>query len=113
MPVGESDSNVQKKMKDYYTSCMDPSSILEKLQAKPLVELLKDIGGWSISKVDGVSWSEEDWQLQDVVQKMHKLGFNVLFTFAVSEDEKEPLRNVLKVVIVASTALQVKFGRLF
>ena len=47
-PLNESATESERKAKIYYQSCMDPNKTIEKIGADPLLELLQDMGGWSI-----------------------------------------------------------------
>lgn len=42
-------SEAEKKAKIYYESCLDKNDDIEKLGAKPMVDLLWKIGGWNVT----------------------------------------------------------------
>ncbi len=48
-PLNTSTSTAETKARKYYIACMDANKTIEKLGAKPLLDLLKDVGGWKIS----------------------------------------------------------------
>lgn len=66
--ISEYSSNAEKKAKMYYESCMDTDEIMEKLGAKPMLSLLKEIGGWNVTNP---SFNVTKWTLQKVLQKLH------------------------------------------
>ena len=37
------------KARHFYESCMDPSGLREKIGAQPLHDIIKDVGGWSLT----------------------------------------------------------------
>ena len=47
--MNTSTSTAETKARKYYMACMDTNKTIEKLGAKPLLDLLKGIGGWKIS----------------------------------------------------------------
>lgn len=61
-------SKAEKKAKLYYESCLDNEEIMEKLGAKPMMDLLKEIGGWNVTDKN---FNISKWSLQDVLQKVH------------------------------------------
>ena len=66
--ISEYKSIAEKKAKMYYDSCMDPDEIMEKLGAKPMLSLLKEIGGWNVTNTN---FNATKWSLQKVLQKLH------------------------------------------
>lgn len=77
----------------YYESCMDPDEIIEKLGAKPMLTMLKDIGGWNNTTVNFTKWS-----LQKVLQKLHN-SYNMggLFGWAVGEDDRNSTKHIIQI----------------
>ena len=46
----------EKKAHRYYESCMDPNKTIDALGATPLLNVLRDLGGWNVSKTSG-TWN--------------------------------------------------------
>ncbi len=61
-------SMAERKAKMYYESCLDNDETMEKLGAKPMLTLLKDIGSWSVTDE---KFNVKNWTLQRVLQKLH------------------------------------------
>lgn len=93
-PINSSQSDAEVKAKLYYQSCMDANKTIEKLGSKPLEDLIKKFGGWTISNRTGV-WSEEKWTLQKAVEDMKEFG--IFFNYFVGEDDKNSSQNILQV----------------
>lgn len=95
-PLNESRSEAEAKAKKYYTSCLDVNQTIQSLGAQPLLDLLHDaFKGWS------VNWDLRlnAWDFQDTLQKIHLHGMSSFFSFWVAEDEKEPTKNILQVIL--------------
>ncbi|KAJ8680284.1 hypothetical protein QAD02_016071 [Eretmocerus hayati] len=93
-PITSMKSLSEQKAKQYYMSCMDANETIETLGAKPMLNLLDNVGGWSISG----NFDVNTWTLQNsmhVLQNMYNMGG--LFTWMVSEDDKNSSRYVLQV----------------
>lgn len=93
-PFSEMKSKAEKKAKYYYQSCMDANETIETLGAKPMLELLENIGGWNISGKFNVS----TWSLQNsmhVLQNVYNMGG--LFSWAVNEDDRNSSRHIIQV----------------
>jgi len=87
-------SKAEKKAKYYYLSCMDANETIETLGAKPMLELLENIGGWNISGKFNIS----AWSLQNsmhVLQNVYNMGG--LFSWAVNEDDRNSTRHIIQV----------------
>lgn len=61
-------SVAEKKAKKYFESCMDNDEIMEKLGSKPMLSLLKEIGGWNVTTTN---FNVTKWTLQRILQKLH------------------------------------------
>lgn len=74
---------------------MDKDEIQTKLGAEPLIKLLADIGGWSITP-SGFNISTFSYQNQ--MQILHN-DYNMggFFTWAVGEDDRNSSRNSIQV----------------
>lgn len=94
-PLNESLSEAEKKAKMYYVSCLDVNRTVEKLGAAPLLNLMREFGGWAVSASAGV-WNESAWNLQTTLERIHSLGLSNFFSVWVGEDEKNPTSNILQ-----------------
>lgn len=64
-PMDTFKSEAEQKAKLYYKSCLDEDEVMEKLGAKPMIELIKALGGWNVTKTGFVV---EKWSLQRTLQ---------------------------------------------
>ena len=79
---------------DMFDSCMDEETI-EKLDATPLLELIKEYGSWNVT--DG-NWTEDSWDFMDTFVKIQKkLSIAPLFNMYVSADLKDSTNNIIVV----------------
>ncbi|KAF4525658.1 hypothetical protein B566_EDAN001258 [Ephemera danica] len=84
-PESQMKSKSEVKAKLYYMSCLDSNETIETLGAKPMLELLHDIGGWNISG----GFNESTWSLQNTLHKLHnRYNMGGLFVWAVNEDDR-------------------------
>ncbi|XP_033226220.1 endothelin-converting enzyme homolog isoform X2 [Belonocnema kinseyi] len=92
--LNEMKSESEKKAKLYYLSCMDGNDTIEALGAKPMLELLDDVGGWNITGKFNIS----SWSLQKsmhVLQNVYNMGG--LFSWAVNEDDRNSSRHIIQI----------------
>lgn len=83
------------KAKMYFTACMDPNNTIETLGAQPLIDLIKDIGGWNISG----KWNITTWKLQRTLETVHnKYNMAGLFFWMVGEDDRNSSRHIIQVI---------------
>ena len=94
-----SSSVSENKTKVYYASCMDDNKTIETLGARPLLDLLRQFGGWSVSDWSG-AWNGSGWRVQDMIETTHSYGLYSFFSLWVGEDEKDKDRNILQVSVV-------------
>ncbi|CRK96791.1 CLUMA_CG009917, isoform A [Clunio marinus] len=88
-------SEAEKKAKMYYESCMDSDEIMEKLGSKPMMSLLKDIGGWNVTNIN---FNITKWSLQKVLQKLHNTyNMGGLFGWAVGEDDRNSSKHIIQI----------------
>lgn len=88
-------SKAEKKAKIYYESCLDVNDTVEELGAKPLIELLRKIGGWNITES---GFNLKKWSLQHTLQSVQNT-YNVgaFFSYIVAEDDRNSSRHVLQI----------------
>lgn len=88
-------STAERKAKMYFESCLDNDETMEKLGAKPMLSLLKDIGSWSVTDE---SFNVKNWTLQKVLQKLHNTyNMGGLFGWAVGEDDRNSSRHRIQI----------------
>lgn len=94
-PMNHLKSKAEQKAKLYYESCLDTNDTIEQLGAKPMLDLLKEIGGWNVTNSN---FNIATWKLQTVLQIVqNKYNIGAFFSYAVGEDEKNSSRHVLQV----------------
>lgn len=86
----------EKMAKQYYISCLDPNEQTEKLGAAPMLDLLRDIGGWSI--IDK-NFSISDWNFQNTLEKVqNSYNFGAgLFSWNVGQNDKNSSQYIIQV----------------
>ncbi|RZF31949.1 hypothetical protein LSTR_LSTR012419 [Laodelphax striatellus] len=94
-PIVDMKSKAEQKAKLYYLSCMDPNDTVEALGAKPMIDLLTEVGGWNISNTN---FSLHNWSLQKKLQILqNKYNMGGLFTWAVMEDDRNSSMYIIQV----------------
>uniref|UniRef100_A0A670JCB9 Endothelin-converting enzyme 1 n=1 Tax=Podarcis muralis TaxID=64176 RepID=A0A670JCB9_PODMU len=84
-------SEAERKVQRYYQSCMNETKI-EELQATPLVDRIKKLGGWNISG----PWQEDDFN-QTLLQLAAQHHIWPFFSIYVSADSKNSSVNIIQV----------------
>ncbi|XP_073991312.1 M13 family metallopeptidase neprilysin 3 isoform X3 [Rhodnius prolixus] len=93
-PMQEIKSKAEKKAKFYYMSCMDSNETIETLGATPMLNLLKEVGGWSIDD----NFDIEKWSLQNTLQILqNRYNMGGLFSWAVQEDDRNSSLHIIQV----------------
>ena len=84
---------------------MDEDKLIEKAGARPLLDLLRDLG-WGVNVSEwgaggegsGLGWDlPGGWNLNKHVEDMHLLSIGVFFGIYVAEDPKNSSGNILQV----------------
>ena len=75
---------------------MDENKTIEKLGATPLLNYIRELGGWNITSRAG-AWDGTNWRYQDTLERLHNLELSVLFSTWVAVDEKDTTKNILQV----------------
>uniref|UniRef100_A0A1A8RA74 Endothelin-converting enzyme 1 n=3 Tax=Nothobranchius TaxID=28779 RepID=A0A1A8RA74_9TELE len=84
-------SKAEEKAQRYYQACMNESK-MEELGAKPLQQLIQQIGGWALTE----RWDKQNFQ--EVLRKVSaSLRTSPFFTVFVSTDSKNSNSNVIQV----------------
>jgi neprilysin len=88
-------SNAERKAKMYYESCLDNDETMEKLGAKPMLSLLREIGGWGVTDE---SFNVKNWTLQKTLKKLHNTyNMGGLFGWAVGEDDRNSSQHIIQI----------------
>ena len=88
--------DAEEKAKIYFASCMDENKTIASLGAKPLLNLLKQLGGWQVI-ARTTKWDAANFDLQSLIESIHSYGIGPLFYMGVGEDEKDTEHNILQV----------------
>lgn len=84
--------------KTFYDSCMNMDEI-NKLGAKPIHDIIADLGGWNVSENStGKMWDEKSFNFQEQLKNIQlKYGKSVFFSFTVEADDKNSSSNIIEV----------------
>jgi len=98
---GESEALV--KARDFYASCTDTKEI-KRLGAKPALDFIDHIGGWSLCNND--KWKngqEEKWNATDILKRIQKEFYPAppFLSFEVTNDHLNSTRHLIKVLLYA------------
>ena len=89
----DSKSSAVKKAKAYYEVCMKEEEV-DELGPRPLLDLIKEIGGWNISNSEKSSGKTFPELLRHIQANQ---GIPVFFQTYVDVDDKNSSRNIIKV----------------
>ena len=93
----KNDSVIWHKVRDFYHACRNTAKI-ENDGAKPLHELIKYVGSWSMT--NDTDWNEEEWNFGLALNRIHRLKSMPLFYMFVAADDKNASQYVIQVGIV-------------
>ncbi|KAI5636454.1 peptidase family m13 domain-containing protein [Phthorimaea operculella] len=97
--VNASDPNsAESKARIYYDACIDANETIEKLGEKPLLKVIKDLGGWHLLNSTTISSQLQTpkWSLQKLLQGVqNKYNLGGLFNWAVTEDDRNSSMHVI------------------
>ncbi|XP_044763653.1 endothelin-converting enzyme homolog isoform X2 [Coccinella septempunctata] len=94
-PADQLKSKAERKAKIYYESCLDVNDTMESLGAKPMLDVLRKIGGWNISDS---GFDLKKWSFQNTVQTvLNRYNIGAFFSYSVGEDDKNSSRHVLQI----------------
>ena len=89
-------SKATKKAKTFYNACMDEATI-NKIGSKPLLDIIKDLGGWNISS-KSQAWNVNNFSFTHLLETVHKkYSVSAFFYTNVDADDKNSLKNIIKV----------------
>ncbi|CAH0764829.1 unnamed protein product [Diatraea saccharalis] len=92
--VNVTDGGAEAKARIYYDACIDTNETIEKMGEKPLLSVIKELGGWHI--LPSTTVQHHKWNLQSLlqdVQNTYNLGG--LFNWAVTEDDRNSSVHVI------------------
>ena len=80
--------SIELPPRKFYKSCMDLDR-LEELGVNPMLETLKELGGWPV--LEGEGWSGEGYEWWEQVYKMTKEGFSTskIVYLATGTDDRD------------------------
>ncbi|XP_018573332.1 endothelin-converting enzyme homolog isoform X1 [Anoplophora glabripennis] len=94
-PMETLKSKAEQKAKMYYESCLDTNDTVETLGNKPMLDLLRRIGGWNVTDS---GFNILTWTLQNITQTVqNKYNIGALFSYAVNEDDRNSSRHILQI----------------
>ncbi|XP_075986986.1 M13 family metallopeptidase neprilysin 3 isoform X2 [Anticarsia gemmatalis] len=87
-------TDAEAKARIYYDACIDTDETIEKLGEKPLIAVIKKLGGWHI--LPSTATVKHDWDLQKLVQDVQNTyNLGGLFNWAVTEDDRNSSKHVI------------------
>ncbi|XP_068624713.1 endothelin-converting enzyme homolog [Battus philenor] len=87
-------SHAEAKARIYYDSCIDANEIIEKQAEKPLIAVIKKLGGWHL--LPNTVNKTLKWDLQKLTQDVQNLyNLGGLFNWAVTEDDRNSSKHVI------------------
>ncbi|XP_055922189.1 neprilysin-3 isoform X2 [Eupeodes corollae] len=88
-------SEAEKKAKLYYQSCMDEDEYMDKLGGEPMLDFIREVGGWNISTHD---FRIDKWSME-LTLKMLQNRYNMggFFSWAIGEDDKNSSNHVIQI----------------
>ncbi|XP_050671750.1 endothelin-converting enzyme homolog isoform X2 [Leptidea sinapis] len=87
-------SGAEVKARIYYDACIDANETIEKLAEKPLIGVIKRLGGWHI--LPNTLVKQQKFDLQKLLQDtQNKYNLGGLFNWAVSEDDRNSTKHVI------------------
>ncbi|XP_065218845.1 endothelin-converting enzyme homolog isoform X3 [Planococcus citri] len=91
----KTECEAEQKARRYYLSCLDPNETTEKLGATPMINLLKEIGGWNV--IDQ-NFDIENWDYQVTLEKLqNNYSLGGLFFWVVAEDDKNSSGYIIQI----------------
>lgn len=96
-PAGGPGGAAQRKVRAFFRSCLDMREI-ERLGARPMLEVIEDCGGWDLGGADGRAGSAARWDLNRLLYKAQGVySAAALFSLTVSLDDRNSSRYVIRV----------------
>ena len=96
VPLNEDQIDAENKARRFYASCIDKDGKIESLGAKPMLDLIRSLGGWTVGSSAG-RWDPNKWDFQSTLEEVHLLGLSPFFDLTVAADLQNSTKNVLQV----------------
>lgn len=97
--IGGEASETTRKAKTFYDACMDETTI-GKIGAKPLLDIINDLGGWNIAG----QWNQSRFEFERTLKTVQrKYSVSAFFSTGVDADDKNSSKNIIKVKYKLST----------
>ncbi|XP_049881763.1 endothelin-converting enzyme homolog isoform X2 [Pectinophora gossypiella] len=90
--------SAEAKARIYYDACIDTNETIEKQGEKPLVKIIRELGGWHLLNTTIISSTLKPpkWNLQRLLQDVqNKYNLGGLFNWAVTEDDRNSSKHVI------------------
>ncbi|XP_052771047.1 endothelin-converting enzyme 2-like [Mya arenaria] len=92
------DRGVQKKVRDFYRSCMDESQVSRAETISRFRSLLTNVTrGGGTEALPGAGTTHQKWDMTGTLLSIHKLNFWPLFQVMIGPDERNPNVNIIKI----------------
>ncbi|XP_071509255.1 endothelin-converting enzyme homolog [Diadema antillarum] len=88
-------SSAELKAQDFFISCMDEDNIIEKLGAKPLLDIIANqLGGWNVTG----TFNASTYNFNHTVKVLESLySEQPFFSLFIGSDDKNSSRNILQI----------------
>ncbi|XP_038219247.1 endothelin-converting enzyme homolog [Zerene cesonia] len=87
-------TGAEAKARIYYDACVDTNETIERLGDKPLIGIIKKLGGWHI--LPNTLVRTQKWDLQKLLQDIqNRYNLGGLFNWAVTEDDRNSTKHVI------------------
>lgn len=85
-------SESTKKAKTFYDACMNMTAINSKGR-KPLLDMIKKLGGWNVTQ----PWDQSKFDFDKTLQAVQRYSVSAFFSTDVDADDKDSSKNIIKV----------------
>lgn len=97
-PATSFQSKAEQKAKLYYESCLDEDETIEKLGARPMLQLIKEVGGWNVTSSLKEPFAIKNWTLESTLKVLqNKYNMGGLFGWFIGEDDRNSSRHVIQI----------------
>ncbi|XP_040578339.1 neprilysin-4 isoform X4 [Lepeophtheirus salmonis] len=91
-PIQPSDNNSTRAIKTLYSSCMNTDQI-EKLRHYPLLQLLKNLGGWPVLDEN---WNSDKFDWIETIAKLRLFNNDILVAVWIGPDGEKSENNIVQ-----------------
>ncbi|CAF3828395.1 unnamed protein product [Rotaria sp. Silwood1] len=78
----------------FYETCIN-ETVIESESINVILSIVNDLGGWPI--LQGSSWNETSFNLTNLLIRLREYGYNMIFGFGTSNDDKNSSTNFIRV----------------